>query len=88
MTCWIVRAAAPALFTILLGASAATAGDATVQVHHGSVELAGHTVVADDGSFESHGLDQDEKWFHTFQKGVHPYHVKQHPDVKGKVTVE
>lgn len=49
----------------------------------------GHTVVADDGSFESPALDKDESWSHTFDEpGTHAYHIKQHPDAKGTITVE
>ncbi len=49
----------------------------------------GHSVVADDGSFASPGLDKDEKWSHTFERaGRFPYHIGEHPDAKGKVTVE
>ena len=49
----------------------------------------GHSIVADDGSFESPALDAGERWSHTFQKlGMFPYHVGEHPKVKGKVIVE
>ena len=49
----------------------------------------GHSIVADDGSFESPALDAGERWSHTFQKlGMFPYHVGEHPNVKGKVIVE
>ena len=49
----------------------------------------GHTVTSDDGSFESPALGKDESWSHRFEKlGSHGYHIKQHPDAKGKVVVE
>ena len=49
----------------------------------------GHTVVADDGSFESPGLGKDEKWSHTFSTpGVHSYSIKEHPSAQGKIIVE
>jgi plastocyanin len=49
----------------------------------------GHSVVADNGSFESPALDEGERWSYEFPKlGMFPYHVGEHPDVKGKVIVE
>jgi plastocyanin len=49
----------------------------------------GHTVVAEDGSFESPALGKDEQWTHSFEKqGTYEFYVKQHPDNKGKVIVE
>ena len=49
----------------------------------------GHSVVADDGSFASPSLDKDEKWSHTFERtGRFLYHIGEHPDAKGNVTVE
>ena len=49
----------------------------------------GHSIVADDGSFESPALDAGERWSPTFQKlGMFPYHIGEHPDAKGKVIVE
>jgi plastocyanin len=49
----------------------------------------GHSVVADDGSFESPALGKGERWSHTFEKaGTIGYAIKQHPGAKGKVIVE
>jgi plastocyanin len=49
----------------------------------------GHSIVADDGSFESPGLGKDERWSYTFAApGSHGYAIKQHPAAKGKVIVE
>jgi plastocyanin len=49
----------------------------------------GHTIVADDGSFQSPGLAKGETWSHTFDApGTHGYSIKEHPAAKGSVTVE
>lgn len=49
----------------------------------------GHTIVADDGSFESPGLEKDQQWSHVFtEPGVHAYSIKEHPTAKGKIIVE
>jgi plastocyanin len=49
----------------------------------------GHTIVADDGSFESPALAKGEEWSHTFEKpGTYTYIIKQHPSAKGKIVVE
>jgi len=64
------------------------AGD-TVVFHNIHEMPGGHTVAADDGSFESPPLAKDEKWKHTFEKpGTYGVHVKQHPTAKGVVIVE
>jgi len=64
------------------------AGD-TVVFHNIHEMPGGHTVTADDGSFESPPLAKDEKWKHTFEKpGTYGVHVKQHPTNKGVVIVE
>ena len=65
-----------------------TAG--TKVIFHNMDEMpGGHTIVADDGSFESHGLAKDEQWSHTFEKpGAYPYHIKEHPSAKGTIVVE
>jgi plastocyanin len=48
----------------------------------------GHTVAADDGSFESPPLNKDESWTHSFGKaGSYKFHLKQHPNTKGEVVV-
>jgi plastocyanin len=49
----------------------------------------GHTVVADDGSFESPPLNKDQSWTHQFGKpGSYKFHLKQHPDTKGEIVVQ
>ena len=49
----------------------------------------GHTIVADDGSFQSPGLAKGQTWSHTFDEpGTHPYSIKEHPKAKGSITVE
>lgn len=49
----------------------------------------GHTVVADDGSFESPPLNKDQSWTHAFAKaGSYKFHLKQHPDTKGEIVVQ
>lgn len=49
----------------------------------------GHTIVADDGSFESPGLAKGQEWSHTFEKpGTYTYTIKQHPTAQGKIVVE
>lgn len=49
----------------------------------------GHTLVADDGSFESPGLPKGGDWHHTFaEPGVYSYHIKEHPSANGRVIVE
>jgi len=62
----------------------------TTVVFHNIHEMpGGHTVAADDGSFESPPLAKDEKWKHTFEKpGSYGIHIKQHPLAKGVVIVE
>lgn len=48
----------------------------------------GHSVVADDGSFESPALAKDETWSHTFDKpGIYTYTIAEHPTAKGKIVV-
>jgi plastocyanin len=64
------------------------AGD-TVVFHNLDEMPGGHTIVADDGSFESPGLAKDASWSHTFEAaGTYPYHIKEHPGAKGKIIVE
>jgi plastocyanin len=49
----------------------------------------GHTIVADDGSFQSPPLNKGDGWHHTFEEpGIYGYHIKQHPKVKGTIIVE
>ncbi len=49
----------------------------------------GHTIVANDGTFESPPLGKDESWSHTFDEfGDYGFSIQQHPSAKGTVTVE
>ena len=64
--------------------------DASESVHFTNVDAmpGGHTIVADDESFSSPPLDKDGSWSHTFEEaGTYPYHIKEHPDAKGMITV-
>jgi plastocyanin len=48
-----------------------------------------HSIVADDGSFHSDGLDTNDKASFTFSnKGTFGYHCGLHPFMKGKIIVE
>jgi plastocyanin len=48
-----------------------------------------HSVVADDGSFHSDGLDTNDEYSFTFTKaGIFPYHCGLHPFMMGKITVQ
>jgi plastocyanin len=47
-----------------------------------------HTATADDGSWDSEGLNQGQKWSHTFAKsGKVTYHCTVHPFMKAAVVV-
>jgi plastocyanin len=47
-----------------------------------------HTVTADDKTFDSKGLGQDDTWSHTFAKpGVYRFHCSVHPFMKGTIVV-
>ncbi|HEX3463412.1 MAG TPA: cupredoxin family copper-binding protein [Candidatus Elarobacter sp.] len=47
-----------------------------------------HTATADDGSWDSEGLNQGQKWSHTFAKsGNVTYHCTVHPFMKGTLVV-
>ena len=49
----------------------------------------GHSVAADDGSFSSPPLEKGGTWSHTFEAaGTYPYHIVQHPDAKGTISVK
>ncbi len=49
----------------------------------------GHTIVADDGSFESPPLGKDEKWTREFpEPGTYGIHIVQHPTAKATIVVE
>lgn len=61
----------------------------TVTFHNVDEMPGGHTIVADDGSFESPGLAKDQDWSHTFDKpGTYTYTIKQHPKAKGKIVIK
>ncbi len=61
----------------------------TVTFHNQDEMPGGHTLVADDGSFQSPPLKKGEEWSRTFEKpGTYDYHMRQHPDAKGTITVE
>jgi plastocyanin len=48
-----------------------------------------HTATADDGSWDSEGLNQGEKWTHTYAKaGTIKYHCTVHPMMHGIVVVK
>jgi plastocyanin len=60
-----------------------------VTFHNEDEMPGGHTIVADDGSFESPPLAKDQEWSHTFEKaGTYTYSIKQHPSAKGTITVK
>jgi plastocyanin len=64
------------------------AGD-SVSFHNQDEMPGGHTLVADDGSFESPPLGKDTSWSHTFaQPGTYVYHIKQHAGAKGRIVVK
>lgn len=47
-----------------------------------------HSVIADDGSFHSDGLDTNDKATFTFAKaGTFGYHCGLHPFMKGEIIV-
>jgi len=47
-----------------------------------------HTATADDGSWDSEGLNQGQTWSHTFTKsGKVTYHCTVHPFMKGTLVV-
>jgi plastocyanin len=48
-----------------------------------------HTATADDGSWDSEGLNQGQKWSHTFAKsGKVTYHCTVHPFMHGTLVVQ
>jgi plastocyanin len=48
----------------------------------------GHTVTADDNSFTSKTLNQDDTYSHTFDEvGTFGYHCSIHPRIIGRVIV-
>ena len=70
---------APAMTTI-------AAGDTVIFVNDDDTI---HSVVADDGSFHSDGLDTGDKASFTFAKpGTIAYHCGLHPFMKGEIVVK
>jgi plastocyanin len=68
---------------------------ATLTVHAGDTvtfindDDDAHTVTADDGSWDSDGLNQTERWKHTFAKaGTIAYHCTVHPFMHGTIIVK
>jgi plastocyanin len=66
----------------------------TVTIHAGETVLFvnddgdAHTVSATDKSFDSGGLDTNERWRHTFAKaGTYSYFCELHPYMKGTIVV-
>jgi plastocyanin len=48
-----------------------------------------HTVVADDGTFQSENLGKGDSFSHTFKDaGKFPYVCSYHPRMKGQIIVE
>jgi plastocyanin len=48
-----------------------------------------HTVTATNHSFDSEGLDTNQKWAHAFAKpGSYAYFCEMHPYMHGTVTVK
>ena len=48
-----------------------------------------HTVTAANGSFDSKGLDTNDRWRHTFAKpGTYAYFCQLHPFMKGTIVVK
>jgi plastocyanin len=48
-----------------------------------------HTVTATNHSFDSEGLDTNQKWSYTFAKaGTYAYFCEMHPYMHGTVTVK
>ena len=48
-----------------------------------------HTVVSDDGKFQSKTLDTDDQYSYTFTKaGTFGYYCSIHPKMTGKVVVQ
>ncbi len=65
-----------------------SAGD-TIVFHNLDEMPGGHSVIADDGSFQSPGLAKDEQWSHTFEtSGSYSYKIKEHPSAKGTIIVK
>ena len=61
----------------------------TVTFHNVDEMPGGHSVAADDGSFQSPALAKDASWSYTFAKpGSYGYKIREHPGAKGTIVVE
>ncbi|MFQ5698383.1 MAG: cupredoxin domain-containing protein [Myxococcota bacterium] len=70
-------------------AELSVAAGSTVTFRNEQEMPGGHTIVAEDGSFESPGLAKGEEWSHTFEEpGTYRYIIKQHPTAKGTIIVK
>ena len=70
---------APPTLTIAAGA----------QVQWTNQDAATHTVVADNASFSSSGLQRNQTFSQTFSTpGTYPYHCSLHPFMQGKIVVQ
>ena len=80
--------------TVVIGHNRVEPAEITVAVggivhfHNEDAMPGGHTVVADDGSFESPPLGKGGDWHHLFATpGRHGFHIGEHPEAKGIVVV-
>jgi plastocyanin len=63
------------------------AGD-TVVFYNVDEMPGGHTVIADDGSFQSPPLALEQRWSHVVSTpGTIAYSIKEHPAARGTITV-
>jgi plastocyanin len=69
----------PTRIEVPLGGTVVWTNDAPLQ----------HSVVADNGSFDSGLIDPGKRWSHTFTKpGTYAFHCMPHPFMKGVVVVK
>ena len=62
---------------------------AGTQVTWTNQDVAAHTVVADNASFRSSGLQLNQTFSQTFSTpGTYPYHCSIHPFMQGKIVVQ
>lgn len=60
-----------------------------VTFHNMGADQAAYSIVASDGSFESHSLGPGREWTHRFLiVGEHEYFLKEHPETRGKAVVK
>jgi plastocyanin len=51
-----------------------------------NVSVRGHTVTAEDGSFDSGRVNANEHFMHSFaEAGAYPYYCRLHPTIRGEV---